>query len=71
MSSAINSLVNRNDPNVDWLDGGTEKLEQHDEETAGNVTGENFSLEPQDTGNGERLVQKYGKFIRWIAETNE
>lgn len=30
-----------------------------------------YTYEPQDTGNGERLVRKFGAGIRWIAETNE
>ncbi len=30
-----------------------------------------FAFEDQDTGNGERLVQKFGDRIRWVSETNE
>ena len=30
-----------------------------------------FTFEGQDTGNGERLVKKFGYLIRWISETNE
>ena len=32
---------------------------------------DDFDYEAQDTGNGERLVKKYGNVIRWISETNE
>jgi putative DNA primase/helicase len=32
---------------------------------------EQFTYEDQDTGNGERLVKKFGHLIRWISETNE
>lgn len=27
-----------------------------------------FTYEPTDTGNGERLVRKYGRLIRWVRE---
>lgn len=30
-----------------------------------------FTYEEQDTGNGERLVEKFGHLIRWVSETNE
>ena len=30
-----------------------------------------FTYKDQDTGNGERLVQKFGRLIRWVSETNE
>ena len=30
-----------------------------------------FTFKDQDTGNGERLVKKFGHCIRWIAEINE
>jgi len=30
-----------------------------------------YTFEPQDTGNGERLVRKFGESIRWISETDE
>lgn len=36
---------------------------------ANNLDG--FSYEDQDTGNGERLVKKFGYLIRWVSETNE
>ena len=32
---------------------------------------EDFTFEEQDTGNGERLVKKFGHLIRWVSETNE
>lgn len=32
---------------------------------------EQFTYEDQDTGNGERLVKKFGLLTRWISETNE
>jgi len=30
-----------------------------------------FTYKEQDTGNGERLVKKFGHLIRWISETSE
>ena len=41
------------------------------EETAYTVNLDGFTYQEQDTGNGERLVQKFGHLIRWISETNE
>lgn len=32
---------------------------------------DDFTYEDQDTGNGERLVRKFGHRIRWTSETNE
>jgi putative DNA primase/helicase len=40
-------------------------------ETAATVNLDGFTYEEQDTGNGERLVQKFGRLIRWVSETNE
>jgi putative DNA primase/helicase len=61
----------RNDPSIEWVGDEDEELEQPEEEKPTSAAQEDFSLEPQDTGNGERLVQKFGNGIRWVAETNE
>jgi P4 family phage/plasmid primase-like protien len=38
---------------------------------ASTVSLDGFTYEEQDTGNGERIVQKFGRLIRWVSETNE
>jgi len=59
----------RNDPNVKWV-GEDEGQDENTSEATTSET-EEFNLEPQDTGNGERLVKNFGHCIRWIVETNE
>jgi len=43
--------------------------ESMEEKPTGPDTSE-FLYEPTDTGNGERLVRKFGRLVRWIPETN-
>ena len=61
----------QNDPNIEWVNDENDEPVGPDEEKSSVATCEDFSLEPQDTGNGERLVQKFGHCVRWIAETND
>jgi len=60
----------RNDPNIEWL-GNDEAQDESAEPQVESSDIEKYSLEPQDTGNGERLVKNFGHLIRWVAETNQ
>ncbi len=61
----------RNDPTIEWVgdDDAPDDEERHAED-APSESGD-YSLEQQDTGNGERLVKNFGHLIRWVVETNE
>ena len=61
----------RNDPNVEWVGDDDTQAEDTLESPSASSGNQEFSLEQQDTGNGERLVKNFGHCIRWIVETNE
>jgi putative DNA primase/helicase len=50
-------------------EGGSLSLSTAETGESANLDG--FTYKDQDTGNGERLVQKFGRHIRWVSETNE
>jgi putative DNA primase/helicase len=50
-------------------EGGSLPLSTAETGESANLDG--FTYKDQDTGNGERLVQKFGRLIRWVSETNE
>jgi putative DNA primase/helicase len=50
-------------------EGGSLPLSTAESSESANLDG--FTYKDQDTGNGERLVQKFGRLIRWVSETNE
>ncbi|MGB7264851.1 MAG: hypothetical protein WBC92_05025, partial [Terracidiphilus sp.] len=60
----------RKHTNFEWVD--EDEAPAEDSGSQAECTGtEDFSLERQDTGNGERLVKNFGHHIRWVVETNE
>jgi putative DNA primase/helicase len=59
-----------NEVEAQWETEEVQDLVEPMERKIGSQT-EDFTYEAQDTGNGERLVKKFGHLIRWISETNE
>jgi hypothetical protein len=60
----------RKHTDIEWV-GDDETQDENAEPQAQRSDVEEFSLEPQDTGNGERLVKNFGHVIRWVVETNQ
>jgi hypothetical protein len=57
--------------NIDCVDDDDVQDEDAADIEAAPSGTEEFNLERQDTGNGERLVKNSGHVIRWVVETNE
>jgi putative DNA primase/helicase len=61
----------RNDPTIEWVGDDDAPDDEEDNAQDAPSESEEYSLEQQDTGNGERLVKNFGHLIRWVLETDE